>query len=113
MDVMLKDLIKKRCVTFDDLMDADSRFFIEHPTAKRYIRPHFAGEFGNHNAGAVEVLVTKISVDKRIRSPLFAEENKRRSPIVAVDNDPQSPIVATRKKRRSPKRKAKGFKVNR
>ena len=107
MDVMIKNLIEKHCATFDDLMDADSRFFIEHPTAKRYIRPHFAGEFGNHNASAVEVLVTKISVDKRIRSPLFAEENKRRSPIVAVDNDPQSTIVVAKKKlRRSPKGRA-------
>ena len=105
---MIKDLIEKRCATFDDLMDADSRFFLEHPTAKRYIRPHFVGEFGTNNASAEEVLVTKISVDKRVRSPLFAEENERRSPIVAVDNDPQSPLGAAKKKRRrTPKGRGK------
>ena len=110
MDFMIKDLIEKRRATFDDLMDADSRFFLEHPTAKRYIRPHFVGEFGNNNANAEEVLVTKISVNKRVRSPLYAEENKRRSPIVAVDNDRQSPIVAAKKKRRrSPKGRARDF----
>ena len=110
MDFLIKDLIEKRCATFDDLMDADSRFFLEHPTAKRYIRPHFVGEFGNNNAGAEEVLVTKISVDKRMRSPLYAEENERRSPIVAVDNDPQSSTVtAKKKKRRSPKGRARDF----
>ena len=109
MDFMIKDLIEKRRATFDDLMNADSRFFLEHPKAKRYIRPHFVGEFGIHNASAVEVLVTKISVNKRARSPLYAEENKRRSPIVAVDNDRQSPIVAAKKKRRSPKGRARDF----
>jgi len=113
MDFMIKDLIEKRRATFDDLMDADSRFFLEHPTAKRYIRPHFVGEFGIHNTSAVEVLVTKISANKRARSPLYAEENKRRSPIVAVDNDRQSPIVAAKKKRRSPKGRAKDFRSRR
>ena len=100
--------MEKYSITFDDLIDADSRFFLEHPTAKRYIRPHFVGEFGIHNASAVEVLVTQIEVGTRVRSPLYAEENKRRSPIVVVDNDPQSSTVtATKKKRRSPKGKGK------
>jgi len=84
MDFMIKDLIEKRRATFDDLMDADSRFFLEHPTAKRYIRPHFVGEFGIYNASAVEVLVTKISVNKRARSPIYATKNKRRSPKIKV-----------------------------
>ena len=110
MDFLIKDLIEKRRATFDDLMDADSRFFLEHPTAKRYIRPHFVGEFGIHNTNAEEVLVTKISANKRARSPLYAEENKRRSPIVVVDNDPQSSTVTAKKKRRrSPKGRARDF----
>ena len=112
---MIKDLIENRYATFDDLIDADRQFFLEHPTAKRYIRPHFVGEFGIHNASAVEVLVTKISVNKRARSPLYAEENERQSPIVAVDNDRQSPIVAATKKkrRRSPKGRARDFRSKR
>ena len=77
---MIKDLIENRYATFDDLIDADRQFFLEHPKAKRYIRPHFAGEFGIHNASAVEVLVTQIEVGTRVRSPIYATKNKRRSP---------------------------------
>ena len=77
---MIKDLIEKRCATFDELIDVDRQFFLEHPTAKRYIRPHFVGEFGIHNASAVEVLVTQIEVGTRVRSPIYATKNKRRSP---------------------------------
>ena len=77
---MIKDLIEKRCATFDELIDVDRQFFLEHPTAKRYIRPHFVGEFGIHNASAVEVLVTQIEVGTRVRSPIYAAKKKRRSP---------------------------------
>ena len=73
---MIEDLIEKRCATFDELINVDRQFFLEHPTAKRYIRPHFVGEFGIHNASAVEVLVTQIEVGTRVRSPIYATKKE-------------------------------------
>ena len=88
---MIRDLIEKRCATFEELQEADRQFFLQNPTAKSFQRPHFAGEFGNYNVKAESVLVTQIEVGTRVRIPIFA----------------------TNKKRQSPKGKVKGFRVKR
>jgi len=86
-------------ITLDEMQDMDRRYFLDHPTIKRFDRQYCAGEFGENYTNIVGVRVIQITEGLRVRMPILAAERKRQPTIVA----------AKKKRRQSSKGRSKDF----